>query len=123
MSSNRLPILIGEIEHEHQAAIGSARSAIEHAVRCGQLLIEAKASIGHGGWLPWVKANLTFGDRQAQKYMRLADHSDQIRTESSHLSINEALELARKFSGEESVQFVNGVLDAVRRELGEAAGS
>jgi N utilization substance protein B len=31
--------------------------------------------------------------------------------------IDEALELARKFSGEESVHFVNGVLDAVRREL------
>lgn len=30
--------------------------------------------------------------------------------------IDEALELARKFSGEESVHFVNGVLDAVRRE-------
>ena len=34
------------------------------------------------------------------------------------VTIDEALELARKFSGEESVQFVNGVLDAVRRELG-----
>ncbi|HZT33443.1 MAG TPA: transcription antitermination factor NusB [Bryobacteraceae bacterium] len=31
--------------------------------------------------------------------------------------IDEALELARKYSNEESVQFVNGVLDAVRREL------
>jgi N utilization substance protein B len=31
--------------------------------------------------------------------------------------IDEALELARKFSAEESVQFVNGVLDAVRRDL------
>jgi transcription antitermination protein NusB len=31
--------------------------------------------------------------------------------------IDEALELARKFSSEESVHFVNGVLDAVRREL------
>lgn len=31
--------------------------------------------------------------------------------------IDEALELARKFSGEESVQFVNGVLDAVHRSL------
>jgi len=29
--------------------------------------------------------------------------------------IDEALELTRKFSGEESVQFVNGVLDAVHR--------
>ena len=31
--------------------------------------------------------------------------------------IDEALELARRFSNEESVQFVNGVLDAVHREL------
>jgi transcription antitermination protein NusB len=33
------------------------------------------------------------------------------------VAIDEALELARKFSGEESVQFINGVLDAVHREL------
>lgn len=32
--------------------------------------------------------------------------------------IDEALELARRFSSEESVAFVNGVLDAVRREGG-----
>lgn len=32
--------------------------------------------------------------------------------------INEALELARTFSGEEAVAFVNGVLDAVRKDLG-----
>lgn len=32
--------------------------------------------------------------------------------------INEAIELARAFSGEEAVPFVNGVLDAVRKDLG-----
>jgi N utilization substance protein B len=31
--------------------------------------------------------------------------------------IDEALELARKFAGDDSVQFVNGVLDAIHREL------
>ena len=31
--------------------------------------------------------------------------------------INEALELARTFSGDDAVRFVNGVLDAVRRKL------
>lgn len=31
--------------------------------------------------------------------------------------INEALELARRFSAPESVEFVNGVLDAVRKSL------
>jgi N utilization substance protein B len=31
--------------------------------------------------------------------------------------INEALELARSFSGDESVRFINGILDAIRRKL------
>jgi N utilization substance protein B len=30
--------------------------------------------------------------------------------------IDEALELARQFSGDESVSFINGILDAVRRQ-------
>jgi transcription antitermination protein NusB len=37
------------------------------------------------------------------------------------VAIDEALELARRFSGEESVHFVNGVLDAIRK--GIAAGT
>jgi N utilization substance protein B len=32
--------------------------------------------------------------------------------------INEALELARQYSGDEAVAFVNGVLDGVRKQLG-----
>lgn len=35
--------------------------------------------------------------------------------------INEALEIARKFSAPESVQFINGVLDSVGKELGAAS--
>ena len=36
--------------------------------------------------------------------------------------IDEAIELARRFSGEESVPVVNGVLDAVRKDLAAAEG-
>ena len=35
----------------------------------------------------------------------------------SKVIINEAIELARSFSGDDAVGFVNGVLDAVRKEL------
>jgi transcription antitermination protein NusB len=35
----------------------------------------------------------------------------------SKVIINEAIELARAYSGEDAVPFVNGVLDAVRKEL------
>ncbi|MBI3455149.1 MAG: transcription antitermination factor NusB [Candidatus Rokubacteria bacterium] len=33
------------------------------------------------------------------------------------VAINEALEIARKFSTEESTRFINGLLDRIRREL------
>jgi N utilization substance protein B len=32
--------------------------------------------------------------------------------------INEALELAKTFSGEDSAKFINGILDAVKKKLG-----
>ncbi|HVP51444.1 MAG TPA: transcription antitermination factor NusB [Terriglobales bacterium] len=35
--------------------------------------------------------------------------------------INEALEIARKFSAPESVQFINGVLDSIAKELVESS--
>jgi transcription antitermination protein NusB len=37
--------------------------------------------------------------------------------------INEALEIARKFSSPESVQFINGVLDSVGKELEKKAAA
>lgn len=36
--------------------------------------------------------------------------------------IDEALELARQFSGDESLSFINGVLDAVHRQTAAATG-
>ena len=62
--------LSAQIEDEHKAALGCAQSAIEHAIRCGEPLIQAKAEAGHGGWLAGVAANLTISVRQCQKYMR-----------------------------------------------------
>lgn len=37
--------------------------------------------------------------------------------------INEALELARTFSTEDAVKFINGMVDAVRKRIDEARGS
>lgn len=39
------------------------------------------------------------------------------------VAIDEAIELARRFSGEDSVQFINGVLDAAKREIESASTS
>jgi Protein of unknown function (DUF3102) len=87
--------LAAEIEAAHQAATGAARSAVEHAIECGRLLIQAKASVAHGEWLPWIEANLTFGPRQAQKYMRLADRAEALPNAhpDAHLTIDGAMAL------------------------------
>jgi N utilization substance protein B len=50
--------------------------------------------------------------------LRLAVHEMMAFDTPPAVVIDEALELARKYAGEESVQFVNGVLDAVHREIG-----
>jgi ParB family chromosome partitioning protein len=79
------------IEREHQAAIGAPRASLDYAVACGRLLLEAKPSVAHGDWLPWIQATLSFGPRQAQKYIRVAERAEQMRIENSHFAIDEAL--------------------------------
>ncbi|HWP54359.1 MAG TPA: transcription antitermination protein NusB, partial [Pyrinomonadaceae bacterium] len=37
------------------------------------------------------------------------------------VTINEALEIARRFSTYEATQFINGILDAIKRDLDEEA--
>jgi N utilization substance protein B len=63
----------------------------------------------------WRLERMAVLDRQVLRmatYELLADPTP------AKVVINEALELARAYSGEEAVGFVNGVLDAVRKELG-----
>ena len=38
----------------------------------GQRLIEAKAMLSHGEWLPWLTERVEYSERVAQKFMRLA---------------------------------------------------
>ncbi len=47
------------------------RQSTEAIIRAGQLLIEAKRAVGHGGWGD-VLAGLPFGERQAQMLMAIA---------------------------------------------------
>jgi hypothetical protein len=60
------------INREHAAAQAFARTALEHARLCGELLIQAKASQRHGSWRGWLAQHTTISERTAQGYMRLA---------------------------------------------------
>ena len=39
----------------------------------GTLLVEAKAQVGHGKWLSWLKQEFSMSERSAQKYMKAAE--------------------------------------------------
>ena len=62
----------------------------------------------------WRMERMPLVDRNI---LRLAVYEMQHVGTPAAVAIDEALELARRFSNEESVQFINGVLDAVHREI------
>lgn len=71
-SSNRLPILAGDIRRAHADVQEAAKTAAERAIAAGHLLLEAKELVGHGEWLPWLRNHCALAERTAQLYMRLA---------------------------------------------------
>jgi len=62
----------------------------------------------------WKLERLAVIDRAI---LRLAIHELQSTETPARVVINEAVELAKKFSGDESAPFVNGILDAVHKSL------
>jgi N utilization substance protein B len=65
-------------------------------------------------------------DRMAtvdRNLIRLAVHEFLYESETPKtVVINEAIEIARRFSAQESPQFINGVLDSIKKELEDVAG-
>jgi hypothetical protein len=71
-ASNRLPILASEIRQAHADVQEAAQTAAERAIAAGHKLIEARALVEHGAWLPWLREHCALADRTAQLYMQLA---------------------------------------------------
>ncbi len=103
-----------EINAEHDLCCRAAADALQHAMRCGDLLIAAKAAMPHGSWGGWLAAHFAGSDRTARAYMRLADHRDEIeakRQTSADLSIDGALRLLAPPRGDDRADRVAGGID------------
>lgn len=61
-----------DANNEHAEVLKATSTAVRHGIRCGELLGKAKALLGHGKFLPWLKENFVGGQRTAQVYMWLA---------------------------------------------------
>ena len=89
--------LAARIRAEHEAVVSAMTRGIEHAMACGDLLIEAKAQLKHGEWLPWLRDECPISEQMAQRYMRLAKHRAEIEAANpswmTDLTLTDALQL------------------------------
>jgi Protein of unknown function (DUF3102) len=69
---------ISELNRLHDENCIAARKAFENGQRIGELLTEFKAGLGHGQWLPWLKANTKINERTARNYMRIYRECDRL---------------------------------------------
>jgi hypothetical protein len=91
----RLATLAADINREHAACATALQTTLQHAIRAGELLAEAKALLPHGGWLPWLEANFQGSVRSAQAYMRVAARRAELAAntqDAAHLTLSTALE-------------------------------
>jgi hypothetical protein len=87
---SELVALAAEIRREVEEAERAWHDAVSHAIRAGELLLEAKGQVKHGQWLLWLKANFPGSARSAQGYMRLARHVEDAQA-LAHLGVEGAL--------------------------------
>lgn len=96
---SKLTTLASEINEAHRlvedakaATVAAARATVEHAIRAGHKLNEAKTAIPHGGWGKWIADNLECSDRTVRVYCQLADNAGLIEQEAP-ATIQKALTL------------------------------
>jgi hypothetical protein len=76
-----------QINAAYADAEAASATAVDRAIRCGELLLEAKRQLPHGEWLPWLARNCPkISERSAQRYMRLAEHADMVRDKSARMA-------------------------------------
>ena len=89
---------VEQINLEYRLAQNKASEAVQHAINCGLMLLQVKASLAHGQWLPWLEdqrksGSLEFSQPTASKYMKIASNYNRGFNLTESPSIRAALEL------------------------------
>ena len=79
----------------------------------GELLLEAKAKVGHGKWLSWLKEEVSMSDRSAAKYMKAAEFAVKFELDSNLNVSPSALYLLSEDSYWENKRWRKEATDAV----------
>jgi hypothetical protein len=73
-----LETLADRINEEHRRCEEALKEGLRHALRAGELLIEAKSRCAHGTWGAWLAENFEGSERTAQAYMKVAREMPQL---------------------------------------------
>ena len=122
------PPQMRDIETITAEILDAKRAGGEAILTIGKGLIEAKALLSHGEWLPWLEDRVEMSTRVAQNFMRLAQHYSNTNA-LSYLGATKALQLLALPESEREIFLsethqVNGeektVIDMTSRELDRA---
>lgn len=124
MSPKSALVCVDRINEAHRSARRDVVSAINHAIECGRLLLQAKESVAHGEWQRWISNNCDFGASAARRMMAAAK-----RALAHDLTEDDALAISREMWGKrrpalyssQSVEWYTPAeyIDAVRAVLGQ----
>jgi hypothetical protein len=67
---------IANAEHTHVHLAG--RALMEHAIRAGEALLEARKLVERGHWMEWAAEHVEVDITTAYRYMRMAEYRDQV---------------------------------------------
>lgn len=122
------PPQVRDIETITVEILDAKRAGGEAILTIGKGLMEAKALLSHGEWLPWLTEKVEFSESSAQRFMRLAREWSNPST-LTDLGASKALQLLALPEAEREVFLgetheVNGeeksVIDMSARELAQA---
>lgn len=122
------PDPVRDIETITDEILEAKRVGGEAIITIGQRLIEAKAMLPHGDWLPWLEEKVEFSERAARRFMQLARECTN-RPALANLGATKALQLLALPESEREeflseTHQVNGeektVIDMTSRELEKA---
>ncbi|MBA2732770.1 MAG: transcription antitermination factor NusB [Acidobacteria bacterium] len=102
---------LGDADVEESAREFATRLATGTLARVEELDERIKSRAEH-----WRISRMAIVDRNI---LRLAVYEFMFEPTPRTVAINEALEIARRFSTYEATQFINGILDAIKRDLDE----
>jgi hypothetical protein len=68
-----LNTFISQAQAEFQAGMACWTKGPEHFRRLGEALLKIKELVGHGNWLPTLRDHFPFSERQARRYIELAN--------------------------------------------------